>query len=274
MEAEIDVAAFKDFERNGWESSVAGYEDYFGPLTRQTIPALLAEVGVTRSNRLLDVACGPGYVAAAAFALGCSVGAVDISEGMIALARTLCPAGIAFAVGDAEELPFRDREFDAVTMNFGILHLARPEAAVQEARRVLRPGGSFGFTVWSPPERSAGFHLVLEAIEAHGSASVRLPPGPPFFKYSSPEQGTALLAGAGFRSPRARLLEMQWKLPGPQALFDAFYEGTARTGGNLRAQPEENRKRIQEAVRAAMIAHAVGGVYELPMSAWIYVGTT
>src|SRR5205809_6238429 len=54
---------------------------------------------------------------------------------------------IEFREGDAEALPFPEASFDAVVMNFGMLHLAHPERAVAEAFRVLSAGGRFAFTV-------------------------------------------------------------------------------------------------------------------------------
>ena len=211
MNPKIDVNAFTEFEHDGWEQSVSVYSSHFGPLTRQMAPVLLREVNARQSERLLDVASGPGYVAAKAFEMGCAVSAVDISESMVAKAKELYPKGIAFAVGGAEELPFSEGEFDVVSMIFGFLHFALPEKAAREAYRVLKTGGRFGFTVWSPPEQSVGFAIVMGAIESQGSASVRLPPGPPFFQYSSEEHGIGLLTAVGFGNPRARLVHLNWE---------------------------------------------------------------
>ena len=272
MEHEIDVAAFKRFEREGWEQSVPAYDNLFGSLTAQMIAPLIGELKPGKGERLLDVATGPGYVAAKARDCGSMVSAVDISGAMIAKALKGFPQGIDFRVADAEALPFSESEFDVITMNFGILHLAQPEEAAREAHRVLKPGGRIGLTVWAQPELSIGFSIVLRAIESHGSPAVRLPAGPPFFKYGDKEQGVGLLTAAGFDSPKAQLTQLTWRLPGADSLFEAFYQGTARTGGNLRAQPVENRERIRRAVRDAVAKYEKSGVVELPMAAWVYVG--
>src|SRR5438045_4125611 len=126
---------FHEFEQRGWERAADRYGDAFGGLTSQTIPSLLSAAGAGKGTRLLDVASGPGYVAAAAADLGASVAGVDFSAEMVALASRRYPA-LEFVEGDAEALAFPDSSFDAVAINFGVLHLARPDAALAEAHRV------------------------------------------------------------------------------------------------------------------------------------------
>jgi SAM-dependent methyltransferase len=88
--------------------------------------------------------------------------------------------------GDAEALPFSTSGaehsaglFDAVTCNFGVLHLGRPEDFFAEAHRVLRPGGRLAFTVWAAPPATEGFAITLGALGEHGDPNVALPAGPP-----------------------------------------------------------------------------------------------
>jgi len=272
MEQQDNVEAFKRFEHDGWERSVAAYDHRFGSLTTQMIVPLIRELKPVKGEKLLDIATGPGYVAAKGRDCGCIVSAIDISETMIAKARDAFPQGIDFRVGDAEALRFGEAVFDVITMNFGMLHLARPEQAAREAYEALKPGGRFGFTVWAQPELSTGFAIILRAIEAHGDSAVRLPDGPPFFKYSNRQQGIGLLTAAGFASPKAHLTHLTWRLPNADSVFAAFHEGTARTGGNLRAQPAENRERIRRVVREEVARYEKAGTVELPMAAWVYVG--
>ena len=65
-----DPDAFRDFEHAGWTSNVSEYEAGFARLTRQAVAPLLDAVNLRHGARLLDVAIGPGYVAAAAAARG------------------------------------------------------------------------------------------------------------------------------------------------------------------------------------------------------------
>jgi len=261
-----EVDAFKSFEHEGWERVALPYRDAFSSLTTQAIPALLDAVGAGPGVRLLDAACGPGDAAAAAAARGAQATGLDFAAAMVAQASRLHPA-IAFRVGDAEALPFPDAIFDAVVINFGVLHFADPDRALAEAHRVLRPEGRLAFTAWAPPERAIGFALVLEAIEGHGRMDVPLPEGPPFFRFADPEESRRALTAAGFPRPEVRELPLRWRLPSVDALFDAFWEGGVRTRGILRAQTPAALGAIREAVAVAAERHAhVAGV-EFPMPA-------
>jgi len=258
--------AFSVFEHAGWERAALPYANFWSGLTRQTIEPLLDAVRAAPGVRLLDVACGPGLLAAAAVRRGATVVGVDFSSTMVAEAGNRFPF-LEFRQGNAEALPFSDGCFDAVAMNFGLLHLAQPEQALREARRVLRPGGRVGFTVWCAPGEAIGLALVLDAINAHGNLKVPLPPGPPFFRYSDPSVSRRALLDAGFARPEVTWVSQLWRLPSPDALFDAMYDGSVRTAGLLRAQTPEALRAIRVALRRAAEAYARGGAVELPMPA-------
>ena len=262
--------AFREFEHQGWEQAAIRYHNFFSSLTTQAIPSLLNAVlqaaDVTRKLRILDVATGPGYVAAAAAQRGASAMGVDFSAAMAGLASRQCPA-VEFSVGDAEQLPFADRSFDAVVTNFGLLHLAHPELALAEAYRVLRPGGRVAFTVWAMPEDAVGFGIILRAIEAHGNLNVALPPGPPFFRFSNPQESSRALIEAGFRAPCTARVPQIWRLRSSGQLFEAMESATVRTRGLLRAQSREHLEVIRKAIEnAARVYQKADGV-ELPMPA-------
>src|SRR5437763_15928404 len=104
----------------------------------QSVPALLDAAHVTAGTRLLDVACGPGYAAAAAAARGALPLGIDFSSEMVEEAGGRYP-GLEFREGGAEQLSLLDTSFDGEALNFGMLHLGRPEAAIPESDRVRRP---------------------------------------------------------------------------------------------------------------------------------------
>jgi SAM-dependent methyltransferase len=240
-------------------------------LTSQAIEPLLDAVRLKKGMSFLDIASGPGYVSAAAAKRGATVLGVDFSAAMVEHARQL-NAGVEFREGDAEKLPVGNNLFDAAVMNFGILHLGQPEVALIEALRILRGGGRFAFSVWAKPEETIGFGIVLRAVELHGEPRVELPEGPPFFRYSDPEECTRGLLVAGFESPAVTKVAQVWRLPGGDGLFNAMKNSTVRTAGLLRAQKPTVLSKIRDELNAALVKYTKGDVVELPMPAWIAAG--
>ena len=257
---------FWDFEHTAWERSAWSYHNFWTRLTSQAIGPLLSGVLGSNTTRILDVATGAGNVAQTAVREGTGVVGVDFSTAMLAQGRKQY-RDVDFCEGDAEALPFADNSFDAVVINFGLLHFGRPEQALGEAYRVLRPGGRIGFTVWATPETAIGFQIMLQAVETHGDPSVPLPEGPPFFRFSDPSGSKRTLREVGFINPSITEIQQTWRLSSADDLFAAFYEGTARTGGLLRAQSSEALNAIRAAVIKAASAYEKDGVVEIPMPA-------
>ena len=102
-----------------------------------------------RPNRtLLDLAGGTGDIAFAWRARGGGPALLtDINDQMLDVARSRIDAraitGVSVQAVDAEALPFPDRQFDRVSMAFGLRNCTDKDAVLREARRVLRPGGQF-----------------------------------------------------------------------------------------------------------------------------------
>jgi ubiquinone/menaquinone biosynthesis C-methylase UbiE len=263
--ADSEPTTFHDFERAGWQRAAEHYGDAFGALTAQTADALLDAVRAGAGTRLLDVATGPGFIAAAAAARGAHAIGLDFSPAMIAAARARHP-GIEFREGDAEALPFGAASFDAVVMNFGMLHLARPETAIAEAHRVLRAGGRFAFTVWGAPELAVAFGLVVRAVEQYGEANVGLPEGPPFFQFSDAAACRRTLSAAGFSDIEVDTLPLIWRTASPDSVFEAVSKGGVRTAAVLRAQEPAALDAIRAAVRRGVEYYSTNdGTFAIPM---------
>ncbi len=258
------MSAFRDLEHRGWNAAASEYDGAFARLTSQSAPAMLKAVEAGPGVRLLDLACGPGYVTAEAAKRGAKVLGLDFSASMLELARRLNP-GMEFVEGDAESLQFADVSFDAVTMNFGVLHLDHPEKAMCEAARVLAPGGRFAFTVWAPPEQTSAFRIVLGAVARSGKADVPLPPGPPFFQFSDPVVSKKALEAAGLVDVQVQTIAQTWRFAKPSELFDTMMAGTVRTAALLKAQTPQALAAIRQAIEQDMSAFASEGGYAMPM---------
>ncbi|MBU1250483.1 MAG: class I SAM-dependent methyltransferase [Actinobacteria bacterium] len=117
-------------------------------------------------ERILDIAAGTGTSAAALSKSGAKVIALDFSQGMVEEGRRRHP-GLEFVQGDAEKLPFGDDEFDAVTISFGLRNVQRPQVALAEMYRVLKPGGRLVICEFSRPPVGvvrAGYFAYLRYV--------------------------------------------------------------------------------------------------------------
>lgn len=152
--------AFKAIQRQGWA--------HFAPLENSTmIPAaeLVSFAGIQAGQKVLDVACGTGVAAVTAARAGAIVSGLDLTPELLERARynsQLAGVKIAWHEGDVENLPFEDAAFDAVLSQFGHIFAPRPEVAIGEMLRVLRPGGTIAFSTW-PPDAMIGKTFALVA---------------------------------------------------------------------------------------------------------------
>src|SRR3954466_2645729 len=96
---------FTQFEHRGWQRVADKYDATWSTSTRQFIPPLLDAAEVGEKMSILDIGCGPGYVAAAAAERGATPVGLDFSSAMVAIAREKFPH-IEFREGDAQNLPF------------------------------------------------------------------------------------------------------------------------------------------------------------------------
>jgi SAM-dependent methyltransferase len=262
----VDPDAFDRFEATGWQEVAAGYDRFFRPITSRLADHLLTAANVGPGTRTLDVATGPGYVAARAADRGAAVVGVDVAGAMVALARRLYP-DLDVRQGDAHALPFEDRSFDAVVGNFIILHLGRPEAGVAEFVRVLAGGGRLALTVWDLPHRARFLDVLLGAVSDVGAAPPPdIPAGPDFFRFSVDEEFDALLADGGLVDRRLETIAFTHRVPDADAFWGGLLGGTVRTSALILSQPERTQRRIREAFDRRVAAYESDGGLELPIS--------
>lgn len=104
--------------------------------------ALLAEV--SPGELAVDLACGTGDIAGLLAGAGARVAGLDLTPGMLVLAREKDAGGrIRWIQGDMTHLPFADASADVVTTGYGLRNVPVLDAALGEILRVLRPAGRF-----------------------------------------------------------------------------------------------------------------------------------
>lgn len=134
--------------------------------------------GVGKSDRVLDVASGPGFVAMA-FAPHCaSVIGIDATDRFVAHATAEAASrrldNVSFTLGEAERMAYADEAFDVVVCRFAFHHFPEPAAVLSEIRRLVRPGGSIVIVdmLASEDPAKASYHNEMERLcdQSHARA--------------------------------------------------------------------------------------------------------
>ena len=122
----------------------AAYESYVGRWSRLVAREFLACLSVAPAKQWLDIGCGTGALSQVILDVASpnKVKGVDPSEEFIAFARDqVVDTRASFIVGDAQALPFESAQFDAVVSGLFLNFVLEPYLAVNEMKRVVRPGG-------------------------------------------------------------------------------------------------------------------------------------
>ena len=137
----------------GWGRRAVEFATLLEPANCREYVAMHQHLGVGAGDRVLDVACGSGLAIELATIRGATCAGIDASARLIAVAQERCPDADV-RVGDMQALPWDDASFDVVTSFRGIW--GTTPAAVEEAHRVLVPGGRVAMTVWGNVGKSPG----------------------------------------------------------------------------------------------------------------------
>jgi SAM-dependent methyltransferase len=163
------ISAAAEVQRRLWGTDPRAWADLAEPHNKPLFEAVLDAAQVTRGTRLLDVGCGSGLALALADERGAIPAGLDISPGLLEIARERLPRA-DLREGDMEALPFKDAAYDAVTGVNAFQFAGDPRRALREAARVTRAGGRVVASLFASPERSQG-------TVAHEAMSALIPPG-------------------------------------------------------------------------------------------------
>jgi SAM-dependent methyltransferase len=195
---------------------------------------LAARAQALRPNAVLEVACGTGVVTralAATLPAACAITATDLHAAMVSHAErvgTVRP--VTWRKADALALPYADGSFDLVVCQFGAMFFPDRAAGYREIRRVLRPGGTFLFSVWNRIEDNEFADVVTQALGA------LYPEDPPFFLARTPhghwraDEIESDVRAAGFERWTLHRRDDVSSAAGPDVPAIAYCQGTPLRG--------------------------------------------
>ena len=204
----------------GWGRRASEFATLSEPANTREYLCVHQHLGVAQGDRLLDMACGAGLAIELAAIRGALCAGIDASNRLVAVAQDRSPSA-DIRVGDMEALPWEDGSFDIVTSFRGIW--GTTTKAVEEAHRVLRPGGKLAMTCWGNVGKSPGawmmapFQWATEAKVRHQADMVSL---------GRPGVGEAFLADQGFEVAERFEVPFCFEYPDPKT----YARGLAATG--------------------------------------------
>jgi SAM-dependent methyltransferase len=222
--------------------------------------------------KVLDVACGPGYVSNSISLRGGESIGIDFSANMISWAKQFFP-NLIFLEGDAQQLSFPDESFDRVVMNFGILHLSNPQKAISEAYRVLRRGGKYGFTAWGGINDSPAANAFEAVIDKHADQTVPMPDAPAYDMFADQSLCCDFLRMAEFDVSHFRFdpLLIRWLVPDAHFYFDAQLNAGVRRAAFLKQQSAEVLEKIRRDLVTELDQFRTANGLALPFCGFIIV---
>jgi SAM-dependent methyltransferase len=253
---------------SAWRKHNATIRTMFAPLTA----ALIEDTGITKGQKVLDVAGGPGepsLTIAETVGRNGSVTCTDAVAEMVAAAEAEAQrrglTNIEFQKCVAESLPFAGDSFDAVVSRLGVMFFPDVPAALREMLRVIKPEGALGFVVWGKSEINPFTNAVTQVISRYVEMPPVAPDEPGAFRFAEPGKLAGLLVQAGAADVRER--ELNFRIEAPISAAQ-YWELRSSTSGTLREKlatlPEDEQRRVALEVQQSVGEFFPNGYMSFP----------
>jgi ubiquinone/menaquinone biosynthesis C-methylase UbiE len=253
---------------SAFQVSGEAYDRFMGRYSAPLAIELANAAEVEPGQSALDVGCGPGALTAELVSrLGPSnVAAVDPSEPFVEACRHRHP-GVDVRLGRAEELPYRDKQFDAALAQL-VLHFVRdPEATAHEMRRVVRPRGIVAACVWD-------FHEGMKMLRLFWDAATALDQSAPdearTLRFGRDGEIADLFAGVGLADVRSGALDVEVAYASFDDFWTPFLGAAGPAGSYLALVDSKRQERLREELRARL--DSPNGPFRLAARAWYAAG--
>ncbi len=261
----MDAKLQRRVQRYGWDKAVTDYEAGWRDQLEPAQALMLDMAALQPGEQVLDVACGTGLVSFRALAAVGGAGAVigtDISGEMVETARrTAAERGIAnarFERCDAEDLDLDCGPFDTALCGLGLMYVPDPAKALDEMRRLLKPGGRAAAAVWGARAK-CGWAEIFPITDARVASEVC----PMFFHLGTSDMLAHGFTQAGYTEVRSERLEVTLAYASADdALGAAFRGGPVALAYNR--FDDATKQAVHTEYLDSIAAYRSGGGYKIP----------
>jgi len=212
-----------------WNLVAQGYAETTMQMLAQYAEEAIVASRLKRDAVILDVACGPGALSLRLADEVASVHGIDFSETMLEIFRqTVEQAGVKNIViqqGDAQELPYADKMFDAAFSNFGLMFFPDRPKGFAEIFRVLKPGGTVAVMSWAPVDQSPAMQVMFGALRV---MKPEIPePQRAIGSLENPDVFRQEMQNAGFREIKIERVTKEFPVETIPVFWEAMVKGSA-----------------------------------------------
>lgn len=249
------------------------YEPYVGRWSRLVAREFLDWLAIPAGKDWLDVGCGTGALSQTVVerCSPSSVTGVDPSAAFIEHAKVHVQGPARFLVGDAQSLPLEAASADAAVSGLVLNFVPRPQAALAEMMRVVRPGGMVAAYVWDYAGRMELMRYFWDAAVELDPAAGALDEGSRF-PLCAPAPLAELFGGAGLQRVEGRQIEVPTRFTDFDDYWSPFLGGQGPAPGYAMSQDEVRRAALRDLIRSRLPIAADGSI-SLVARAWAVRGT-
>jgi SAM-dependent methyltransferase len=270
--------------RDRWIRAAQGWEANADWFARDTMPVsmwMIDAIGPQPGHQILELAAGmgdTGFLAAELIQPGGTLITSDFAPEMLAAAQRRAQrkglTGIRFRQMDLNvPLDQPAASLDGVLARWVFMLLEDGEAALKEARRVLKPGGRLALAAWAGPDDNLWSATTIRILERRGLLEPD-PPGPGQFAWQDPNELREHMEAAGFIDPEIEAVDFALHYPSVAAWWRSQTQMSTRTGDTERAMDEATRAEVlAELEQAAQRFAQADGSLRIPARTWVAAAT-